>query len=264
MSVSVQAVSLLSMVDCLIASEAYLFARLWRRGTLSSTTGAAIGWQGTRTEQLSSMIFLFLLCSMSAFLRGKPVGRRQLSETWTPQHTYPLCMDLGILALIRAYPHSRWSDSELYPCLLMCHKSSQHWKDILSFRHFHLGSCVCERKAKGSTHNCGREQPSWKSSGWFPVFWIPCAAWAWACASSRCGLLVRDPSTSTKSCMTHHHAPCTPGWSADECTRQAREAAETLSLVPPGRAPALGSCQDQQRQQPARTLDPACKQPLTV
>ena len=45
---------------------------------------------------------------------------------------------------------------------------------------------------------------------------------------------------------------------------KAREAAETLSLVPPGRAPALGSCQDQQRQQPARTLDPACKQPLTV
>ena len=79
-----------------------------------------------------------------------------------------------------------------------------------------------ERKAKGFSHNCGREQPSWKSSGWFPVFWIPCAAWAWACASSRCGLLVRDPSTSTKSCMTHHHAHCTPGWSAEEGTRQRR------------------------------------------
>ena len=262
MSVSVQAVSLLSMVDCLIASEAYLFARLWRRAHFPAPLEQPLVGRGP--EQNNFLLFLFLLCSVSAFLRGKPVGRRQLSETWTPQHPYPLCMDLGILALIRVYPHSRWSDSELYPCLLMCHKSSQHWKYILSFRHFHLRSCVCERKAKGSTHNCGREQPSWKSSGWFPVFWIPCAAWAWACARSRCGLLVRDPSTSTKSCMTHHHAPCTPGWSTDECTRQTREAAETLALVPPGRAPALGSCQDQQRQQPARTLDPACKQPLTV
>ena len=29
---------------------------------------------------------LSLFCSVSAFLRGKPLDGRQLSETWTPQH----------------------------------------------------------------------------------------------------------------------------------------------------------------------------------
>ena len=106
--VGVSAGSLVTKYGGLSNCERSIFVRSTvEAGTLSSTTGAAIGWQGTRTEQLSSMIFLFLLCSVSAFLRGKPVGRRQLSETWTPQHPYPLCMDLGILALIRAYPHSR-------------------------------------------------------------------------------------------------------------------------------------------------------------
>ena len=105
--VGVSAGSLVTKYGGLSNCERSIFVRSTvEAGTLSSTTGAAIGWQGTRTEQLSSMIFLFLLCSVSAFLRGKPVGRRQFLETWTPQHPFP-CMDLGILALIRVLLQSR-------------------------------------------------------------------------------------------------------------------------------------------------------------
>ena len=61
--VGVSAGSLVTKYGGLSNCERSIFVRSTvEAGTLSSTTGAAIGWQGTRTEQLSSMIFY--LCSV--------------------------------------------------------------------------------------------------------------------------------------------------------------------------------------------------------
>ena len=61
--VGVSAGSLVTKYGGLSNCERSIFVRSTvEAGTLSSTTGAAIGWQGTRTEQLSSRTFY--LCSV--------------------------------------------------------------------------------------------------------------------------------------------------------------------------------------------------------
>ena len=74
--VGVSAGSLVTKYGGLSNCERSIFVRSTvEAGTLSSTTGAAIGWQGTRTERLSSRFLNICF----AFLRGLLVGR---SERW--------------------------------------------------------------------------------------------------------------------------------------------------------------------------------------
>ena len=85
--VGVSAGSLVTKYGGLSNCERSIFVRSTvEAGTLSSTTGAAIGWQGARTEQLSSMIFylcsvLYLhSCAESRWMGGsfRRLGRRNI------------------------------------------------------------------------------------------------------------------------------------------------------------------------------------------
>lgn len=61
--VGVSAGSLVTKYGGLSNCERSIFVRSTvEAGTLSSTTGAAIGWQGTRTEQLSSFSIFVMFC----------------------------------------------------------------------------------------------------------------------------------------------------------------------------------------------------------
>ena len=177
MSVSVQAVSLLSMVDCLIASEAYLFARLWRRAHFPAPLEQPLVGRGPEQKDFLPGFWIFVLRSCADCLWvGANDGDLDAGTS--------LCMNLRILAILKGASALLIIWPRNISFLQVCHKSCQHCKEIfLSFRPFlfhpkslslpcmciqsgaqalNLGSCcsksnfwreVSEGKAKGSSHS---------------------------------------------------------------------------------------------------------------